>query len=72
MDLIPPDDVPRPGLRALWRAVAIGGAIGLCYGALAGFFTEDASLLAFGPLGGAFAGFLIWTLPAKVIWWRSK
>jgi hypothetical protein len=72
MDLVPPTDTPKPKLRALLKAVLIGTCVGLAYGALAGYFTDDPFLLIVGPLGGAFAGFLIWTLPPNVLWGRNE
>jgi hypothetical protein len=72
MDLIPPKDAPKPSLRRLWRAVVIGGCAGAAYGALAGFLTEDPFLLVVGPVGGVFAGFLVWTLPPNVLWGRGE
>jgi hypothetical protein len=72
MDLVPPSDTPKPRLRRLLQTVIIGGIVGLAYGALAGYFTDDPFLLVLGPIGGAFAGFLIWTLPPNVLWGRNE
>ena len=72
MDLVPPTDTPKPKLRALLKVMLVGSGVGLAYGALAGYFTDDAFLLIIGALGGAFAGFLIWTLPPNVLWGRSE
>jgi hypothetical protein len=71
VDLLPPHNVPKPGLRRLLQALVIGGCVGAAFGALAGFFTDDPFLLVLGPLGGAFAGFLVWTQSPNVLWGRD-
>ena len=70
MNLVPPTDTPKPRLRALVKAVLVGGCLGAAYGAVAGYFTDDHELVIYAAIGGAFAGFLIWTLPLKVLWGR--
>ena len=72
MDLVPPTDTPKPRLRGLARAMLVGGCVGAAYGALAGYFTDDPVLVIYAAIGGAFAGFLIWTLPPNVLWGRGE
>ncbi len=72
MDLVPPTETPKPKLRALMKVVLIGGCVGSAYGALAGYFTDDLELIVYAAIGGAFAGFLLWTLPPNVLWSRDK
>jgi hypothetical protein len=54
------------------KVVLIGGCVGSAYGALAGYFTDDLELIVYAAIGGAFAGFLLWTLPPNVLWSRDK
>ncbi len=71
MDLLPHNH-PKPALKRLLWALLAGAAAGTAYGALAGYFTDDASAVFLMAIGGAFAGFLIWATPPNVIWSRAK